>query len=92
MHSKTISISRSPQGNFEGSFSEKKGIEVLSNQNSTGFFIMVEGGKIDWACHANDGFTSIMEVASPQTVLTMASPSLTEHCCPFLILLFLLLT
>ncbi|MBN2167125.1 MAG: alkaline phosphatase [Marinilabiliaceae bacterium] len=30
----------------------KKGIEVLDNDN--GFFIMVEGGKIDWACHAND--------------------------------------
>ena len=30
----------------------KKGIEVLDNE--TGFFMMVEGGKIDWACHAND--------------------------------------
>jgi alkaline phosphatase len=30
----------------------KKGIEVLENDN--GFFMMVEGGKIDWACHAND--------------------------------------
>ena len=28
----------------------KKGIEVLDND--TGFFMMVEGGKIDWACHA----------------------------------------
>ena len=30
----------------------KKGIEVLDND--TGFFMMCEGGKIDWACHAND--------------------------------------
>ena len=29
-----------------------KGIEVLDND--TGFFMMCEGGKIDWACHAND--------------------------------------
>ncbi len=29
-----------------------KGIELLDNEN--GFFLMVEGGKIDWACHAND--------------------------------------
>ena len=29
-----------------------KGIELLDNDN--GFFMMVEGGKIDWACHAND--------------------------------------
>lgn len=30
----------------------KKGIDVLENPN--GFFMMVEGGKIDWAGHAND--------------------------------------
>ncbi|MGC8778826.1 MAG: alkaline phosphatase, partial [Candidatus Caldatribacteriaceae bacterium] len=30
----------------------RKGIELLDNPN--GFFMMVEGGKIDWACHAND--------------------------------------
>ena len=31
---------------------EAKGIEVLDND--TGFFMMCEGGKIDWASHAND--------------------------------------
>lgn len=35
----------------------KKGIEVLDNEN--GFFMMVEGGKIDWACHANDAGSAI---------------------------------
>ncbi|MDF2944314.1 MAG: alkaline phosphatase [Herbinix sp.] len=35
----------------------KKGIEVLDNDN--GFFMMVEGGKIDWACHANDAAATI---------------------------------
>jgi alkaline phosphatase len=30
----------------------RKGIELLDNRR--GFFMMVEGGKIDWACHAND--------------------------------------
>jgi alkaline phosphatase len=30
----------------------RKGIELLENPN--GFFMMVEGGKIDWAGHAND--------------------------------------
>ena len=30
----------------------EKGIEVLENEN--GFFMMCEGGKIDWACHANE--------------------------------------
>ncbi len=35
----------------------EKGIELLDNPN--GFFIMAEGGKIDWACHANDAAASI---------------------------------
>lgn len=34
-----------------------KGIELLDNPK--GFFIIVEGGKIDWACHANDAAASI---------------------------------
>ncbi|MCK4661634.1 MAG: alkaline phosphatase [Bacteroidales bacterium] len=38
----------------------KKAIEVLDNNK--GFFIMIEGGKIDWACHANDAATTIHEV------------------------------
>lgn len=37
----------------------KKGIELLDNDN--GFFIMVEGGKIDWACHANDAAASVKD-------------------------------
>ena len=37
----------------------KKGIEVLDNEK--GFFMMVEGGKIDWACHANDCGSMIHE-------------------------------
>lgn len=39
-----------------------KAIEVVDNPN--GFFIMVEGGKIDWACHDNDAATTIREVIS----------------------------
>ncbi|MBN2221680.1 MAG: alkaline phosphatase, partial [Vallitaleaceae bacterium] len=37
----------------------RKGIEMLYNK--TGFFMMVEGGKIDWACHANDASASIQD-------------------------------
>ncbi len=46
---------------MEGSISlaefTSKGIELLDNPD--GFFMMVEGGKIDWACHANDAVSSI---------------------------------
>ena len=38
-----------------------KGIELLDD-NPQGFFMMVEGGKIDWACHANDAATALREV------------------------------
>ncbi|PID94240.1 MAG: alkaline phosphatase [Bacteroidetes bacterium] len=37
-----------------------KGIEILDNDK--GFFMMVEGGKIDWACHANDAIAAIHEM------------------------------
>ncbi|NWH05382.1 alkaline phosphatase [Desulfobacter latus] len=36
-----------------------KGIELLDNDK--GFFMMVEAGKIDWACHANDATASIKD-------------------------------
>jgi alkaline phosphatase len=36
----------------------EKGIKLLKN-NRKGFFMMVEGGKIDWACHANDAGSAI---------------------------------
>ncbi len=38
----------------------RKAIEVVNNPN--GFFIMVEGGKIDWAAHDNDAATVIHDV------------------------------
>ena len=38
----------------------KKGIELLYNEK--GFFLMVEGGKIDWALHANDAATAIRDI------------------------------
>ncbi len=40
----------------------RKGIELLDNPN--GFFMMVEGGKIDWACHSNDAATCAYEVVA----------------------------
>ena len=38
----------------------RKGIELLDNPR--GFFLHVGGGKLDWACHANDAATAIGEV------------------------------
>lgn len=39
----------------------EKGIEVLQD-NKAGFFMMAEGGKIDWASHNNDANTMLYEM------------------------------
>ena len=36
-----------------------KGIELLDNEK--GFFMMIEGGKIDWACHSKDAASAVQE-------------------------------
>jgi alkaline phosphatase len=51
-----------------------EGIRLLDGDN--GFFMMVEGGKIDWTCHANDALTSIHDTlafdAACQVVIDFA--------------------
>lgn len=44
-------IDRHPDDSSLAEFT-REGIRLLDNPE--GFFLMVEGGKIDWACHAND--------------------------------------
>ena len=39
-----------------------KAIAHLATDNDKGFFLMVEGGKIDWACHDNDAATVFQEI------------------------------
>ena len=47
-----------------------KGVEVLDNEN--GFFLMCEGGKIDWACHANDAGTVVKDVLAMADAVQVA--------------------
>ncbi|WP_297633246.1 alkaline phosphatase [uncultured Clostridium sp.] len=55
----------------------KKGIQVLDNDN--GFFMMVEGGKIDWAGHANDAMTNIKETLALDEAIKVAFDFYKEH-------------
>jgi alkaline phosphatase len=55
----------------------KKGIEVLDNDN--GFFMMVEGGKIDWACHANDAGSTIADTVALSNAVDEAIAFYNEH-------------
>lgn len=54
-----------------------KGIEVLDNE--TGFFMMVEGGKIDWACHANDAGSTISDTVALDNAVAEAVEFYNEH-------------
>lgn len=55
----------------------EKGIEVLDNDN--GFFMMVEGGKIDWACHANDAASTITDTMALDDAVAKAVDFYEEH-------------
>ncbi len=55
----------------------KKGIEVLDNK--TGFFMMVEGGKIDWACHANDARSTIADTLALSDAVKEAIDFYNKH-------------
>lgn len=54
-----------------------KGIELLDNKN--GFFMMVEGGKIDWACHANDALSSIKDTLAFEEAVAQAIEFYKKH-------------
>ena len=55
----------------------EKGIEVLDND--TGFFMMCEGGKIDWACHANDAASTIHDTDALADAVQVAIDFAAEH-------------
>jgi alkaline phosphatase len=54
-----------------------KGIDLLDNPN--GFFIMVEGGKIDWACHAHDAASSIQDTLALDVAVSEAVNFFRKH-------------
>ena len=55
----------------------KKGIEVINNKD--GFFMMCEGGKIDWACHANDAGTIVNDVLALADAVQVAIDFAKKH-------------
>lgn len=55
----------------------QKAIDVLYNPK--GFFIMVEGGKIDWAAHNNDASSIIAEVIDFDNAINVALNFYKQH-------------
>jgi alkaline phosphatase len=52
-------IDRPTSGEWSLAEVTAEAIRLLDNEN--GFFMMVESGKIDWTCHANDAVTSVFD-------------------------------
>lgn len=56
----------------------KKGIELLYNEDK-GFFLFTEGGKIDWADHANDAISNIYETLALDAAIGVAMDFYRQH-------------
>lgn len=54
-------------------------IDFLSRDNKKGFFLMVEGGKIDWACHSNDPATMVKEIIDMDNAVRVAYEFYKKH-------------
>ena len=57
----------------------RSAIDFLSKDLSKGFFLMVEGGKIDWACHSNDAATAFREVQDFDNAIKIAYEFYKQH-------------
>lgn len=54
-------------------------ISFLTKGKNKGFFLMVEGGKIDWACHGNDPATAFEEVIDMDNAIKVAYEFYKKH-------------
>lgn len=55
------------------------GIEYLSKKSKKGFFFMIEGGKIDYASHSDDGATMVNEVIDFDNAIKVAYEFYKKH-------------
>ena len=54
-------------------------IDFMSKDLSKGFFLMIEGGKIDWACHSNDAATAFREIQDFDNAIKIAYDFYMQH-------------
>lgn len=66
------------QGQWDLAKYVEKGIEVLEN-GENGFFMMCEGGKIDWACHANDAAATLTDTIAMDDAVAVAVDFYEKH-------------
>ena len=75
--SKALTFEVNRKGELSLADFTRKGIEVLDNEK--GFFMMVEGGKIDWAGHANDAAANIKDTLAFQDAVAEAIKFYDQH-------------
>jgi alkaline phosphatase len=70
-----------PQENLSLAEMTDVAIQTLYNKGgkNKGMFIMVEGGKIDWACHANDAMATIGDMIDFDNAIGVALEFYKEH-------------
>jgi len=54
-------------------------IDCMMRDNKKGFFMMVEGGKVDWACHANDPVGMLSDVLDLDNAIGKAMEFYKQH-------------
>lgn len=57
----------------------RAGIDFLTQNSPEGFFLMIEGGAIDWACHANDAATTFRETEDLDQAINIAYEFYKQH-------------
>lgn len=57
----------------------RSAINFLYKDASKGFFLMVEGGRIDWACHSNDAATTFHEIIDFDDAIKIAYEFYSQH-------------
>lgn len=57
----------------------RSAVNFLTKDASKGFFLIVEGGKIDWACHSNDAATVFQEVIDFDNAIKVAYEFYAQH-------------
>ena len=72
-------LSEVAKGNDLASLADVTKAATQALMNDKGFFIMVESGKIDWACHANDARSSISDTISLSDSVQVAIDFMAQH-------------
>ena len=57
----------------------RAGINILTKDPEKGFFFIIEGGSIDWACHSNDAAAVIHEVQDLDKAIGVAYEFYQQH-------------